>query len=449
MNVNPIAPSYAPGPKGHWLLGSAKNFSHNYGEFLLEQQRVYGDMVHFRLGPQHVHSLNHPDFVADVLLDRAQLFRKAPQTNGLLRRFLGDSFLTLEGEASKRQRRFVTPAFHRQRIAGYAKAIVQKTEQLLSRWTPEQTLDVVAQMRSLTMSIVTKVMLDVDEGPAERRIAEIAARCEHYFLVLINTPLPVPAWVPTAANRGLKAAREELDTLVLTVIADRHKAAGEDRHDLLSMMLIATEDGKTLSDAELLAEVKTMYIAGFDTTAQALIWVWHVLSQHPQIAAKLKSELNAVLRGRAPNIEDLPQLRFTEQLIKETLRVYPAVAAFTRSPIQDTVIGGFKVQKGDLIWIPPVVLHQDSRFFSDPQAFTPERWTPEFEKALPRGAYIPFSAGSRICIAWQFAMIEMILIVATIAQVFKLESIPGQTVVPQPMITNGPKNGLKARAIPV
>jgi cytochrome P450 len=414
---------------------------------VLNLSRNYGDMVHFRLGPfRHAYFLNHPDFIREVLITKPEKFFKGPGLKRNTRNTIGQGLLTSEGDWHKRQRKLIQPAFHAMRITAYGQVMVSYAQQLMARWRDAQTFDMHHAMMTLTRDIVAKTLFDADVSEEGEVIAEaITLGIETLNRRVIN-PLYLPDWAPTPGNRKRRAAGELLDRVIMGMIEQR-RAAGEDRGDLLSMLVLSVDDSGAMSTKQAHDEALTLFVAGHETTANALSWTWYLLSQHPEVEANLHAELASVLGGRAPTVADLERLPYTEMVVKESLRLYPPAWIQSREAAADVEIGGVTIPKGSILLMSQYAMHHSARYFDDPERFIPERWTVEFEKRLPKGAYFPFGGGPRVCIGQAFAMMEARLILATIAQQYRLELVPGQVVEPEPLITLRPKNGLQMRTI--
>jgi cytochrome P450 len=406
--------------------------------------REYGDIVHFTLGSEKVFFVNHPQHVRDVLVTHQKNFTKS---RGLERakKLLGEGLLTSEGAAHLRQRRLLQPAFHRDRIAGYAEVMVAHGDRMRQRWEDGTTRDISKEMMRVTLSIVGKTLFDSDvESQADEIGVAVSEVLETFWFNLLPMQglinlLPLPV-----LRRG-RRSRARLDALIYALIAER-RATGRDHGDLLSMLLSAQDhEGGTggLSDVQVRDESLTLILAGHETTANALTWTWYLLSQHADIEARLHDEIDRVLQGRLPALADVARLPLVERVITEAMRMYPPAWMVGRRAIDDYPLGEFVVPRRGMIIMSPYVMHRDARFFPAPERFDPDRWTPEMRSALPKFAYFPFGGGTRQCIGEQFAMMELVLLVATIAQQWQLRLVPNHPVVPQPLITLRARHGMK------
>lgn len=442
--------TYPPGPKGHWLLGSIVGFSKDSTGFLLRAAVDYGDISHMRLGPYHVYMINHPDLIHEVLITHKDKIRKGNLDRAIFSKFLGNGILVSEGEFHRRQRKLVQPAFHSKRIENYAQTMVDYTLRLMDGWRDGEAVDMEHAMTELTLHIVTKTLFDteVTEGDLVHRVGAAISTLQRIANAEYKSAISLPEWLPIARNRNRAAAVKALNDVIVPIINER-RASGEDRGDLLSMLLLAQDEatGERMDDRQVLDEATTLFSAGHETTANAMTWVWYLLSQHPEAEARLHEELETVLNGRHPTLADLKQLPYTDMVIKEVLRLYPPAWILNgRTPLERIEVGGYAIDRGDLIFISPYALHHHPRYFAEPERFMPERWTPEFEKALPRYAYLPFGGGPRVCIGNSFAMMEARLILATMAQRYRFSLVEGQQVETHPQITLSPKRAIQMRA---
>ncbi len=432
-----------PSPKGHFLLGSLPDYRKAPMAYEKYLHQTHGDVVHVHVLNRHIYLVANPDDIRQVLVEDADKFIKAPVYRTLLSRFLGNGLLTSEGDFWRRQRKLSQPAFHHKRIQAYAQTMVDYTQQMIQEWQNGQVHDVNHDMMRLTLSIVAKTLFNADVNDSANRVGDALT----VLLEVTNERTrsliqAIPEWLPTEANRQAGKAVRDLDEIVMGIIEQRRKS-GEDTGDLLSMLLIAEDDdGKHMTDKQLRDEAVTLVLAGHETTANALAWTWYLLSQNPEVEAKLHAELDRVLGGRAPTLEDLRHLEYTDQVIKESMRLYPPIPTFARQAKEDITIGGFFAPKGTIISISPHIVHRDPRWYPEPDTFQPQRFSKENEKLLPKYAYIPFGGGPRICIGNTFAAMEASLLLATMAQHYRLKLMPGQDVVPEPTLTLRPKTNI-------
>jgi cytochrome P450 len=439
-----------PGPDEPFFIGSLRPFQADPPQFLAALAREYGPIARFSLFSRTLYLISDPDLVREILVANHKRFPKSDVGLKVMRRFLGIGLLTSEGEYHRRQRKLAQPAFHMQRIAGYADIMTDYAQRHLATWQDGDVRDISREMMALTMYIVSKTLFDADMDDmqgAARSVGEAIHILQQVTNDEFKLPFLLPAWVPTRNNRRRKAQRAVLHNTLERIIDERRSAENgrvQDTGDLLSMLLLARDDaGQPLSKEQLQAEVVTLFAAGHETTANTLTWTWYLLSQHPAVAAQLHAEVDHRLAGRLPTLADLPHLPYTEMVIKEALRLYPpAWSLATRQATADTEINGYLIPQDGLVFISPYALHRLPQYYPDPERFEPERFNPEREKELPRYAYIPFGAGPHVCIGNSFAMMEAQLLLATIAQRFRLALLQ-ETVQTEPLITLGVKDGLR------
>jgi cytochrome P450 len=431
-----------PGPKGHFLSGNLPEFRRDLLGFLERCAGDHGDFVSFRLGPRRFVLVNDPAAIEDVLVTRHRDFGRNFAARQM-RALLGRSLVNTDGDYWLRQRRLMQPAFHKNRIAGYGATMVASAERLLASWRAGETRDIQLDMMRLTLEIAARTLFDADVAGDAREVGSALEEMMKGFDDWLNSTIPLPAWVPTPRNLRLRRAVRRLHDLIDRLIRQR-RASGEDRGDLLSTLIHARdEDGGRMTDRQLRDEALTMLLAGHETTALALSWTWFLLSRHPEAAAKLAAEWQAVLGGRSPTVADLPQLRYTEMALQESLRLYPPAYVSGREALRDGVLGGYRVPAGTSVMISQWLLHRDPRYFDRPGQFDPERWADGLAQRLPKFAYFPFGGGPRVCIGRSFALMEATLVLATIGQQFRLDLEPGHEVTPWPSFTLRPRQGVK------
>jgi cytochrome P450 len=431
-----------PSLKGHWLLGDLPAFRRDRLAFFDDAAREHGDIVTGRLGPKPILLLNHPDFVEEILVTQNRRFHKHFALKRT-RRTLGKGLLTSEGDFWRGQRKLVQPAFHRDRIAGYARIMVEYTERMVSSWSHDQARDVHDDMMGLTLEIVAKCLFDADIHGQAAGASEAMTTMMHTFTARVGRIFAPPHWVPVPLNRGLEKAIRRLEDIMFAIIAERRKS-GDDHGDLLSMLLHAQdeESGRTMTDRQLRDELMTMFMAGHETTAGALAWTWALLSRNPDAEAKLHAELDSVLGGRTPRFDDLPKLAYTAAAVNESMRIYPPVWVVGREAIEPFEVGGHRFPAGMTAYMPQWVIHRDPRWFDDPEAFRPERWLDGRLEAMHRYAYFPFGGGPRICVANNFALMEATLVVGAIAQRYRLGLTPDARISPLASMTLRPEHGV-------
>ena len=433
------------GPKGHLLVGVLPEFRKDPAGFLEKMARQYGDVVYLPLGRQHIYYVGHPDAIRDILVTHQNKFKKSRMLERA-RVLLGDGLLTSEGQHHRRQRRLVQPAFHRDRLAGYGAVMVDRAAILRDQWQPGQPFDVLQEMMRLTLAIVAKTLFSTDVDSEADEIGSALTQVFDLFEVILMPFSEILEKLPLPAVRRFKRARKRLDETIYRLIAER-RASGEDAGDLLSMLLLAQDEEGSggMTDEQVRDEALTLFLAGHETTADALTWAWYLLSQNPEAEAAFHDELDRVLAGRLPTFDDLPQLRFTESLFSETLRLYPPAWGIGRRALEDYPVGDFLIPARSVILMSPFVVHRDPRWFADPLTFRPERWLAD-DSARPKFAYFPFGGGARVCIGERFAWMEGTLLLAAIGQRWRLRLEPGHRVETHARITLRPKHGMRMLA---
>ena len=380
-----MADRFPPGPQARGPLGSLPQIRRDRLGMLVNAVHDYGEIVHFRLVNRHVVLLADPGDVRHVFQDNYRNYSKQTPGFRVLRAFLADGLLTSEGDAWLRQRRIAQPAFHRTRVAAFAQAITTAATQLANRWDSDATSEtnLTAEMMRLTLRIVGETLLSTDVTHEADRVGQALTVALGAANLAVGRVLDIPLWVPTPANVRLRRALAALDGVVYDVIRQRRQSL-EDTGDLLSMLMHAQDEetGEAMTDRQLRDEVMTIFLAGHETTAVALGWTWCLLSKHPAVAQQLRDELADVLGGRPPGFDDLPRLAYTEQVVKESMRPYPPAWIISRCAIDRAA-------------------------------------------ALAPFTYFPFGGGPRQCIGNTFAMMEMVLVVATIAQRYRLDVVAG------------------------
>jgi cytochrome P450 len=438
-------------PKGEPLFGHMRQFSRDSLAYAAASAQ-YGDLVEYQFGPFPFYIINHPDLVAEVLVRDADSYQKTTSIKQVMKPAVGQGLFTNEGDSWKRQRKLAQPAFHTRRIANYADVMVRFAQQTMADWKDGEALNMEHEMSGLTMRIISKTMFDSDLTGDDAQIEQAVKVTLGTVDKRLNLLVPYPEWLPTRSNREFKQSIRMLDTIIQGYIDQRRQseAAGnlEDRADLLSMLMAAQDEetGSGMSDQQLRDESVTVFGAGHETTSVALTWTWYLLSQYPEVEQKLHEELDRVLAGRIPTFADLPNLPYTEMIIKESMRLFPPAWTTTREAARDTTLGGFPIKKGRILMVNIYGIHHDARFFDDPWTFNPERFSPENEKNIQKYAYFPFGAGPRVCIGNAFAMMEGRLILATMGQRYQFDLPSDQKVEPMRMFTLKPKFGMQMTA---
>jgi cytochrome P450 len=435
------------GPKT-WIPGAyLRALQYRPLQFLTGLARDYGDASQFRVGPQPVFFFAHPDQVRDVLVTRQASFIKglALQRTKVV---LGEGLLTSEGDLHKRQRRLAQPAFHRERIQRYGEVMVEKAARTRERWRDGEEIDVAHEMMRLTLAVVAQTLFDAD---VDHEAGEIGAALTDLMLLFPLLVHPLGRYLLRMPFlplvRRFRRALARLDRTIYAIVDERRRA-GVDRGDLLSMLMLATDvegDGGAMSDTQLRDETMTLFLAGHETTANALAWTLYQLAREPEVERELHRELEAVLGGRLPAPADYPRLPYTEMVLAESMRLYPPAWGIGRYAIEDVQIGAWSVPRKGLVLVSQWVTHRDPRFWPDPERFDPLRFTPEAKASRPKMAYFPFGAGPRLCIGESFAWMEGVMLLATLAQ--KWRFLRGPDVVPRPLITLRPGSRMAMKVV--
>lgn len=434
-----------PGPRDPTGVWTALRLSAGTLEMLRALTDRYGDIVYFKLLGSDYYLLNHPNDIEDAIARQAQSMARDEYTE-TLERSLGHGLLTSDGELWRRQRKLMAQAFTPKRIQDYGETMVAVTDRGLNLHAG-QVINLHTEMSRITMEVVAAVLFGA--AITAEQVALVGATMATLNEFYANSPeavLMLPRWVPTPLNRRVNAAVEQLDTVVYSIIG-RRRRGGERRHDLLDTLLAAHDDsGAGMSDRQLRDEVTTLFLAGHETTSLALAHTIYLLAKHPEIERRLVSELDAVLAGRLPTAEDAKALRYTKQVLDESMRLYPPAWTTGREVEREVEIAGYRIPAGAQLMMSQWLVHRDARFFPDPEAFDPDRWRPERAKLLPRYAYFPFGGGPRVCIGNHFAMLEATLLLAVLMQRHHFELLPGQTLAFAPSVTLRQKGpGLRVR----
>jgi cytochrome P450 len=430
------------------LLGSYREIQRKgQVQFYLDNWHIYGDIIRFRIGPLVGHIVAHPDYVQQVLVQNQQNYGKGlgyEKTKILL----GHGLLTNEGTAWQRQRRLMQPPFTARAVSQFAESMTGATSAMLARWRAiaghQQVLDINDEMLGLTLGMIATTMLSLDIEAVgvdmRRAYAEACAFLNQRLAAIVDLPLAIP----TPANRRFNRAIRSLDRIISTMIDERRQRP-RGQTDLLDRLLAARDESSSdgMSPRQIRDEVITIFFAGHETSAQTLTWLWYLLAQHPEAEQKLHAELARVLGGRTPTVADLPQLAYTHMVVAETMRLYPAVWTFPRQAVADDMIAGYHIPAGSLMFPAAYLTHRHPAFWDNPEHFDPERFTPARSVGRRDYTYYPFGGGKRTCIGSHFAMQQIQLIVATIAQEYRLRLVPGQLVEPRSAITLHPAQGLR------
>jgi cytochrome P450 len=412
--------------------------------FLSGVAAQYGDIVSLPMGSQRFYLLNHPDHFKHVLQMNNRNYHKGANLR-MVKNLLGEGLFISEDDFWRRQRRLVQPAFHHQRLAMMSDIMVKAALAMGESWQSAaksgQVLDISRDMRHVTLQIIVQTMFSSAVGDDGDIVGQSLEKAFEYIARSLWL-----SWLPDRlipGHRQYQQSIEALNKIVYRLLDERRKSS-QDYGDLLTMLLQVRDEetGEGMTDKQVRDEVLTIFIAGHETTATTMSWIWHLIAQHPEVEQRLHAELATVLGGRAPTFQDVPQLTYTKMVIEEAMRLYSTVWLLLRTPVADDTIGGYTIPAGSIVMMSTSLLHRHPAFWEEPDRFDPDRFTPEKAAARPRFAYIPFNSGPRQCIGNSFAMVEMQLTLATLAQQYRLRSAPGHVVEPRVMSTLHPRNGV-------
>jgi cytochrome P450 len=441
MELSMAGRKYPPGPKSALAVSYA--LSRDPLAFLKDISQRYGDIVHLKLGSRHDFLLNHPDYIKMVLTAREEDLHRS--FSRPLKPLLGNGLITSQGEYHRRQRRLLQPSFHHDQIAATAQVITDSAQHYRSTWRDGQKLEVMDEMMRITLDVIVKALFSMDVRGQAAEIGQlfktVIARTSKRSIPYIEQFF---AKLPLPSLKRYQRALARLDEIMYALIA-RRRADLQGHNDFLTslIMLQDTEgDRAGLTDTEVRDEAMTVFFAGHETTSSALTWTWYLLSQHPEIERRMHEEVDNALAGRMPTAADFPRLSYTNMVLAESMRLYPPGWLLVRRPMVDFPLGEYVAPKGSYIHFSQYLMHRDARFFPEPEKFDPERWNPEAAAARPKYCYFPFGGGSRKCIGDGLAWMEGTFVLAVVAQKWKFRLVPGQRVVPAPMITLRPKYGM-------
>jgi cytochrome P450 len=438
-------PSTFRGPPARWITGHLSEFRADRLHFYTRIAREYGDIVPFRILGYRILLISRPDLIEEVLVTKSKHFVKHFGAR-LCKPLLGNGLVTSEGDFWRRQRKLSAPAFQGSRTATYAGTMVRAARDVLDAWTAGEIRDVQADMMRLTLRVACTTLFGADVCPDPDAVGQALGEAMESLVDRAQGSLPLPGWVPSPANRRFNRAIRELDAIVSGLIESRRgKPPGDDL--LWSLLAVRDDNGSPMSPRQLLDEVRTLFIAGHETTALTLTYSLYLLAMHPETQERLRSELLTVLGTRPPEMSDLPRLRHARGVVLEALRLYPPADTIGREAAEDCTIGELAVPKGTNLFVSQWVVHRDARFFPDSERFDPARWTDDFERALPRFALFPFGGGPRVCIGQNFAMTEAILVLATICQRFTVASDPSYRLGMRPTLTLRPSENVRIRPL--
>jgi cytochrome P450 len=443
-----------PSPKGHWLFGNLSEVSENPLKFYVKYQKKFGDVVKFKaIFGFSWYLVTDPAGIERVLQTNQANYRKAPVMTKALSLVIGNGLVISEGDFWRRQRRLMQPAFHRQRLAMLAETMQDSAAETAKRWETGfikdgEPFEITREMTDLTIKIAAETLFGADVSTDSTRFANaLQTALEHVNFKMIKSPFSVLDYLPTARNRRFKRAMTTLDEVVQKIIAERRKSEA-DKGDLLSMLMLARDEetGEAMNDAQLRDEVLTLLIAGHETTASALSWMWLLLAKNKTQFKILRSELDDVLAGKPAALDDLPRLAYTRAVFDETQRLYPPAWGIPRQAVDADDLCGYQIEAGKMVVVSQYIAHRHPDFWENPEAFEPARFLPENAANRPLFAYFPFGGGARKCIGNHFALMEAQIITATLAQRFAPE-FAGDDPDLDPTFALRPKNGLRLKFI--
>jgi cytochrome P450 len=443
---------YPPGPHSFLPNKLLREFMHDPVKTLMDIAHSYGDICHFKFGKQHIYLLNNPHYIEEVLIKNHNNFIKSRGLQ-VSKRLLGEGLVTSEGEYHDRQRRLIQPTFHPTRIKGYGNIMTRYAVRMCQRWEDGMMLDIHKEMMYVTLEIISKAVLGSDVKAEDDEVGIALQTCMEYFTRLQMPFGELIEKIPILPiNKGYQIAKKKLDSIVYRMIKEhRDKESKGVNHEAdLLYTLLQAQDAEAgigrMSDLQLKDEIMTIFLAGHETTSNALTWTFYLLSQHPTAEARLYAELCSVLGGkdakRIPTVEDIPKLEYTEKVFRESMRLYPPAWTIGRQAINDYKVDKYVIPAGSIILMSQYVMHHDSRYFSDPDLFYPDRWTKEAKLQLPRFSYFPFGGGIRGCVGEPFAWMEGILLLSTICEEWKMHHDVDHKVGLKPLITLRPKYGM-------
>jgi cytochrome P450 len=415
----------------------------------LKKLATYGDIAFFRLGPLKIFFLNEPSYIREMLVTQHRHFNRGNSISWL-KHLLGEGLITSEGDFHLSQRRLVQPAFHKKRIANYAEIMTEIAEQVQTQWYDGMPLEIGAAMQRITMAVVTKALFGIDLTATDSTSQQLETALKAIIAWSERSRFPPVVAefldrLPLPKTRSFAQARQFLDKFIYQIIDERRANQNAHNTDLLSILMEtqdAEDNQRHLTDKQIRDEVLTLFMAGHGTVSLALTWAWYLLAQHPEVESKLHAELDTVLGGHTPTIDDLPNLRYTEQVFSEVLRVYPPAYILVRNSIEACELAGYNIPTHSFVVASPLVAHHNPKYFNNPTQFEPARWTPDFKAGLPKFAFFPFGGGPRVCIGEPFAWMEGILVLASVAQHWKIRLDAQHQVKVKPLLTLRTQSGV-------
>jgi cytochrome P450 len=429
------------------LVGALFELKHRRLELLLRAARECGDVARVPVLHRNAYVVSSPELVHSVLTEQAGSFHKSAVLARFSRPLMGNGVLVAEGAPHRRQRKLIAPGMQPRRIAGYAATMAEVTEKAQARWGDGSVIDVGAELTRMTLEIAARTMFSSSASEHAEVVGEAVHVNSRYMMRGATSVVNFPLSWPTPENLRVRRSIARLEEIVFAMIR-RHRAAG-DQGDILSMLLAAQDedDGSTMTDAQVRDEVMTLFVAGHETTASSLTWALYLLGRHPAVAERLRREVEGVLAGRAPTVEDLPRLPYALQVFKETMRLYPAAPVVGREATATIRLGPHELPAGAWVLANIYGMHHAPERFPDPERFDPDRFEPAAAKQLPRGVFLPFGDGPRICVGNHFALMEGQIVLASLAQRVRLEPAAPEPIEAEALVTIRPKTPVRMKVL--
>ena len=418
------APKPIPRHKGHWLWGGTFDFQRNPAEFLLEAHERYGDIFVTRVLTGQSYFIRDPAVVNAINVTHAKHIHKPKVVKQMWKPFLGNGLVPNDGESWRRQHKLIMPGFHKMRVDAYAPTMAEYTRDMIRGWKNGEQRDFRDEMVELTLRVVAKTLFDTDLAHDSQTVHQAMKDITEALIDHAQTPIPTPRWWPSERNKRMVRALDSMDGVIERLVAARRKDH-KDHGDLMSHIVFATDEKGSMSDKQMRDELMTLIFAGHETTAHTLTWAWYLLATHRDKLAKAQQEIDETIGDRPIGIDDLRSLSYLEMCLKESLRRLPAVWIYAREAQQDLRLDDYFFPKGAILAVSPLATGRNAKYFDSPLEYRPERWTREFERQLPKGAYVPFAAGPRVCLGKQFAMMEMRIILGTLIQNVDVNLVEG------------------------
>ena len=413
-----------PSHKGHWLWGGTFDFQNRPAEFVLAGHERYGDMFKTRVVYGHSYFIRDPEIVNAINVTHAKHVSKPKIVKQMWKPFLGNGLVPNDGESWKRQHKLIMPAFHKLRIDAYAPTMSEYTRDMVRGWKEGEQRDFRKEVIDLALRVVAKTLFDTDVAGHSQTINDAMIDISEALIDHAQTPIPTPRWWPSERNRRMVRALDAMDDVIACLVAARRKEK-KDRGDLMSHIVFATDEQGGMSEKQMRDELMTLIFAGHETTAHTLTWAWYLLAKNRDKLRKAQQEIDEKVGGRPIGVDDLRALPYLEMCLKESLRRLPAVWIYAREAKTELHVAGYRIPKGAILAISPLAIGRNEKYYDKPLEFRPERWTRDFERHLPRGAYVPFAAGPRVCLGKQFAMMEMRIVLGTLIQNVDINVLEG------------------------